>query len=101
MLIEFENMTEINNFDQVRRLKAQEKSNPVQWEANIGIIRNISKKGTADGGNLRSAGPHSAFISTSRPNKASSSISATINSSLLTEYQKWPSLTPVGAYHLH
>jgi hypothetical protein len=27
MLIEFEDMTEINNFDQVRRLKAQEKSN--------------------------------------------------------------------------
>jgi hypothetical protein len=50
MLIEFEDMTEINNFDQVRRLKAQEKSNPVQWETNTGIIKNISKKGTADGG---------------------------------------------------
>jgi hypothetical protein len=31
MLIEFEDMTEINNFDQVKRLKAQEKINPVQW----------------------------------------------------------------------
>jgi hypothetical protein len=34
MLIEFEDMTEINNFDQVRRLKEQEKNNPVQWETN-------------------------------------------------------------------
>jgi hypothetical protein len=41
MLIEFEDMTEINNFNQVRRLKEQEKSNPVQWETNTGIIRNI------------------------------------------------------------
>jgi hypothetical protein len=58
MIIEFEDMTEINNFDQVRRLKEQEKSNPVQWETNTGIIRNISKKGTADGGKSGIVQPH-------------------------------------------
>ena len=58
MLIEFEDMTEINNFNQVRRLKEQEKSNPVQWETNTGIIRNISKKGTADGGKSGIVQPH-------------------------------------------
>jgi len=58
ILIEFEDTTEINNFDQVRRLKVQEKSNPVQWETNTGIIRNISKKGTADGGKSGIVPPH-------------------------------------------
>ena len=48
-LIEYEDKEEINNFSQVRRIKLC-KNKPVNWETNVGLIRNLSKKGTNDGG---------------------------------------------------
>ena len=40
---------DFENFDRVRRIKFSDPQ-PVTWQTNTGIIRNISKKGTADGG---------------------------------------------------
>jgi hypothetical protein len=44
-----EDGTESNNFDNVKRIKLVEQK-PVTWPTNVGIIRNITKKGTSDGG---------------------------------------------------
>ncbi|CAC5399769.1 unnamed protein product [Mytilus coruscus] len=49
VLVECEDMEEITNFSSVRRIKLAD-AQPVQWETNTGIIRNLTKKGTADGG---------------------------------------------------
>ncbi|VDI66243.1 Hypothetical predicted protein [Mytilus galloprovincialis] len=49
ILVSCEDKAEISNFSVVRRIKLGDHK-PVQWETNTGIIRNISKKGTADGG---------------------------------------------------
>jgi hypothetical protein len=38
-----------NNFDNVKRIELAEQK-PVTWPTNVGIIRNITKKGTSDGG---------------------------------------------------
>jgi hypothetical protein len=40
---------EIKNFNPTRRIKLGE-SKPGTWPTNVGIIRNLSKKGTTDGG---------------------------------------------------
>jgi len=50
MLMNYENVDEIDNNAPVRRIKLNDHINPVNWETNVGIIRNITKKGTADGG---------------------------------------------------
>ena len=44
-----EDGTESNNFDNVKRIKLVEQKS-VTWPTNVGIIRNITKKGTSDGG---------------------------------------------------
>ena len=49
ILVSCEDKAEVSNFSVVRRIKLGDHK-PVQWETNTGIIRNISKKGTADGG---------------------------------------------------
>lgn len=49
VLVECEDIEEITNFSSVRRIKLAD-AQPVQWETNTGIIRNLTKKGTADGG---------------------------------------------------
>lgn len=49
VLVECEDKEEITNFSSVRRIKLAD-AQPVQWETSTGIIRNITKKGTADGG---------------------------------------------------
>ncbi|CAC5404231.1 unnamed protein product [Mytilus coruscus] len=42
--------------ESVRRIQFE--SNPVTWQTNEGIIRNITKKGTTDGGKSRVVPPH-------------------------------------------
>jgi hypothetical protein len=44
-----EDSDEIKNINPTRRIKLGE-SKPVTWTTNAGIIRNLSKKGTTDGG---------------------------------------------------
>jgi hypothetical protein len=44
-----EDGTESNNVDNVKRIKLVEQK-PVTWPTNVGIIRNITKKSTFDGG---------------------------------------------------
>jgi len=58
LLLEFEDYEEISNHAPVRRIKFQERGDPVNWETNVGVIRNISKKGTADGGKSGIIPPH-------------------------------------------
>jgi hypothetical protein len=48
-LFTVEDSDEIKNFNPTRRIKPGE-SKPVTWPTNAGIIRNLSKKGTIDGG---------------------------------------------------
>ena len=48
-LFTVEDSDEIKNFNPTRRIKLGE-SKPVTWPTNAGIIRNLSKKGTTDGG---------------------------------------------------
>lgn len=49
ILFKCEDTSEVNNYDSMRQLKLNE-TKPVKWETNEGIIRCLSKKGTADGG---------------------------------------------------
>ncbi|CAC5407266.1 unnamed protein product [Mytilus coruscus] len=51
-----ENTKDSTNFDSVRRIQFE--SNPVTWQTNEGIIRNITKKGTTDGGKSGVVPPH-------------------------------------------
>lgn len=44
-----EDCTESNNFDNVKRIKLAEQK-LVTWPTNVGIIRNITRKGVSDGG---------------------------------------------------
>jgi hypothetical protein len=48
-LFTVEDSDEITNFNPTRRIKLGE-SKPVTWPTNAGITRNLSKKGTTDGG---------------------------------------------------
>lgn len=48
---------EFDNFDRIRRIPLSE-PDPITWETNTGIIRSISKKGTADGGKSGIVPPH-------------------------------------------
>ncbi|CAG2241471.1 unnamed protein product [Mytilus edulis] len=56
ILFSSENTKDSTNFDSVRRIKLE--SNPVTWQTNEGIIRNITKKGTTDGGKSGVVPPH-------------------------------------------
>jgi hypothetical protein len=48
-LFTVEDNDEVKNVNPTRRIKPGE-SKPVTWPTNVGIIRNVSKKGTIDGG---------------------------------------------------
>ena len=48
---------DFENFDRVKRINFSDPQ-PVTWQTNTGIIRNISKKGTADGGKSGVVSPH-------------------------------------------
>ena len=48
-LFTVEDNDEVKNVNPTRRIKPGE-SKPVSWPTNVGIIRNVSKKGTIDGG---------------------------------------------------
>jgi len=50
LLVESENSTENSNFDPIRCIQLLGTSKPIDWETNVGVIRNIAKKGTSDGG---------------------------------------------------
>ncbi|CAC5410264.1 unnamed protein product [Mytilus coruscus] len=56
LLFSSENTKDSTNFDSVRRIQFE--SNPVTWQTNEGIIRNITKKGTTDGGKSGVVPPH-------------------------------------------
>jgi hypothetical protein len=50
-LFTVEDSGEINNLNPTRRIKLGE-SKPETWPTNVGIIRNLSKKRTTDGGKV-------------------------------------------------
>ena len=45
LLFKFEDYEEISNHAPVRRIKFQERGGPLNWETNVVVIRNISKRG--------------------------------------------------------
>ena len=57
ILLTKENSDETENFNPVRRIKLTTEKT-VTWQTNTGIIRNLSKKGTADGGKSGVVPPH-------------------------------------------